>query len=171
MSSVQQLRDTSPSITLRQQWMNWIAAHKWSVQALLGDENVVEGWGRVNPVVDRHSQLQTPDSPSEPHCSPPRMCVTMVMECTSTANRQVTTDLLYSEISLQHYDFGINCMAEPDPQLQFYRFLNMPVYLTNKLYWLLWSSRGQTRTFWFPFKHGSLTKQTKIKNKLSQKIK
>lgn len=115
-----------------------MAAHKRSIQALLGDENGAEGWGRVNPVV-RHSLLRTRPQNRTALLSPPRMCVTRVMECTSTANRQVTTDLLYSEISLKHYDFGINCMAEPDPQLQFYGFFNMPkqFYLTNKFYWLL----------------------------------
>lgn len=165
-----QLRDTSPSITLRQQWMNWMAAHKRSIQALLGDENGVEGWGRVNPVV-RHSLLRTRPQNRTALLSPPRMCVTRVMECTSTANRQVTTDLLYSEISLKHYDFGINGMAEPDPQLQFYGFFNMPVLFNEQILLVAcWSFRTRTRTFWFPFKHGSLTKQTKRKNKLFPKI-
>lgn len=41
-------------------------------------------------VGEGESSFTTPDSPSEPHRSPPRMCVTRVMECTSNANRQVT---------------------------------------------------------------------------------
>lgn len=121
-----------------------MAAHKWSIQALLGDENGVEGWGRVNPVV-RHSLLRTRPQNRTALLSPPRMCVTRVMECTSTANRQVTTDLLYSEISLKHYDFGINCMH---PQLQFYRFFNMPVLFNEQIVLVAcWSSRTRTHSF------------------------
>lgn len=135
---------------------------------MLGDENGVEGWGRVNPVV-RHSLLRTRPQNRAALLSPPRMCVTRVMECTSTANRQVTTDLLYSEISLKHYDFGINCMH---PQLQFHRvFLTCQFYLTNKLYWLLPGHHGlELVLFLFSFKQDSLAKQTKRKNKLSPKI-
>lgn len=150
--------------------MNWIAAHKWSIQALLGDENAVEGWGRVNPVV-RHSLLRTRPQNRTALLSPPRMCVTRVMECTSTANRQVTNywSALFGNFLKTLYDFGINCMH---PQLQFYRFFNMPVLFNEQIVLVAcWSSRTRTRTFWFPFKHGSLAKQTKRKNKLSPKIK
>lgn len=109
----------------------------------------------------------TPDSPSEPHRSPPYMCVTRVMECTSTANRQVT-----------NYWFALSWIFRTTFTLLLLTARRYPthnhiftVVLTCQFYWsvpsLLVILGLELVLFYFASNMISLTKQTKRDSKCS----